>query len=233
MKAMILAAGRGARLSPLTDTTPKPLLMVAGKTLLDWQIDSLCIAGFEEFVINLGYLGGAIRRHFEINPRPEISIEFSVEPAQPLETGGGIVQALPLLGAGPFALVNADVVTEYDFTRLTHMPAANVQEAWQGHLIMVPNPKHHPQGDFGLQAGTVTAQTNKRFTYAGIAVLHPNLFAGLEPGRFPLAPILDRAIAAGTLSGELYEGLWSDIGTQERLREINEIKLAIEDKTEI
>ncbi|MGR8947637.1 MAG: N-acetylmuramate alpha-1-phosphate uridylyltransferase MurU [Gammaproteobacteria bacterium] len=233
MKAMILAAGRGARLSPLTDTTPKPLLIVGGKTLLDWQLDKLQVAGFRQVIINLGYLGEKIRRHMEINPRPHISIEFSVEPQSAYETGGGIVHALPMLGEDPFAVVNADVYSDFDFARLHQIPSANDNANWRGHLVLVANPLHHPNGDFGLQTGRVTTKADRMFTYSGIAVLHPKLFSGLAHGRFPLAPILSQAIAQDALSGELHRGFWSDIGTKERLREINEIKLAIEDETEI
>ena len=233
MKAMILAAGRGARLSPLTDTTPKPLLKVAGKTLIDWQLDRLCAAGFTEFVVNLGYLGEQIRDHLNRHTRPGIDIQFSIEPPSALETGGGIVQALPMLGPGCFAVVNADVWSDFDFTRLRHLAATAQSEHWRGHLILVPNPDHNPDGDFGLYNGFVKDQTNQRFTFTGLSILDSRLFETLKPGRFPLAPILTKAATRNALTGELHFGKWSDIGTIERLREINDINLAIEDETEI
>ena len=233
MKAMILAAGRGARLSPLTDTTPKPLLKVAGKTLLDWQLDKLRRAGFNDFVINLGYLGEQIRAHVNEQTLDGINIEFSTEPQTALETGGGIQQALPLLGDDPFAVVNADVWSDFDFARLKHLTDAYRNDSWRGHLVLVTNPEHNPKGDFALRTGRVMNEANQMFTFTGFSVLHPRLFLGQQPGRFPLAPLLQDATRLGALSGELHPNLWCDIGTVERLNEINNINLAIEDKTEI
>ena len=233
MKAMILAAGRGARLSPLTDTTPKPLLTVAGKTLLDWQLDKLCHAGFKDFVINLGYLGEQIRAHLNERSRTGINIQFSIEPQTALETGGGILQALPLLGDAPFAVINADVWSDFDFGRLKRFAAEKQSKAWRGHLVLVANPAHNLKGDFGLHNGYIMNDAAQMYTFAGFSVLHPRLFDGQQPGRFPLAPILQDAARAGTLSGEIHPNQWNDIGTAERLNEINNIDLAIQDKTEI
>ena len=233
MKAMILAAGRGARLSPLTDTTPKPLLTVAGKTLLDWQIEKLRRAGFTQIVINLGYLGEKIRAHLLQYPPVGVDIQFSLEPQSALETGGGIVHALPLLGPGPFALVNADVWSDFDFRRLRQIQSVYRAPDWRGHLVLTPNPRHNTGGDFGLRRGWIRNQGNQLFTFTGLSVLDSSLFADLKPGRFPLAPLLQQAATDQALSGELHLGCWKDIGTIERLNEINDIYLAIEDKTKI
>ena len=239
MKAMILAAGRGARLSPLTDSTPKPLLLVQGRTLIDWQLDRLIAAGFTRFIINLGYLGAQIQSHLALNPRAGIKINFSLEPENALETGGGIVAALPLLGSAPFALVNADVWTDFDFSRLKAMTSATYRQDWRGHLVLVQNPSHNLSGDFSLQNGWISnhsalgnshspdevqrGATGMSFTFAGISVLHPDLFRDLSLGRYPLAPILQRAVSSNTLSGEIHYRQWNDIGTPERLNEINNI----------
>ncbi len=210
MRAMILAAGRGERMGELTADRPKPLLEIAGASLIEHQIERLVRAGIREIVVNLSYRGAQLRRHVGDGSRWNVSIVFSEEGEPPLETGGGIVQALPLLGTEPFLLVNADVYTHFDYGAL-------LEPSRRQTLVLVPNPSHHPHGDFGLDdAGQVTAGP-PRLTYAGIAVLSPNLFADLPRGRRPLKPSLDAAIERGELDGMFFDGLWFDVGTPERL----------------
>lgn len=208
---MILAAGRGERMRPLTDSQPKPLLSVHGRPLIDHHIVSLVGAGIAELVINLGWLGERVRDYLGDGRRFGARIVYSDEGYPPLETGGGIERALPLLGPDPFWLVNGDVFCEYPFAGRGLAPGQ------LGHLVLVPNPAHHPAGDFTLDAGRVTNDAGRRLTYSGIAVLDPKLFAGCTPGRFPLAPLLRAAADRGAVSGELFDGIWSDIGTPERL----------------
>ncbi|HMI38019.1 MAG TPA: nucleotidyltransferase family protein [Steroidobacteraceae bacterium] len=212
---MLLAAGRGERLRPLTDQTPKPLLEVRGKPLIVWHLEALARAGVREVVINLSWLGGRIRAAVGEGGRFGLKIHYSEEPAAPLEAGGGIFQALPLLGAAPFLVVNSDTYTDIDFSRLTIAPAALAQ------LVLVPNPEHHPLGDFALQDGEVLETAETRYTYAGIGVYRPELFAGCSAGRFPLLPVLRRAIAARRLRGDLFRGQWVDVGSAERLAALN------------
>ncbi len=211
MKAMILAAGRGERLRPLTLTTPKPLLPVRGRPLIAWHLEALARAGVREVVINLSWLGERIRTALGDGAVYGVAIRYSDEGPEPLETGDGIFQALPLLGREPFLLVNGDVYTDFDLGRLRCAPAA------LGHLVLVPNPPHHPLGDFALERGLIGESGEPRYTYAGIGVLHPELFSGCSAGRFALLPLLRRAIALGRLQGELYTGAWTDVGTLERL----------------
>jgi MurNAc alpha-1-phosphate uridylyltransferase len=212
---MLLAAGRGERLRPLTDLTPKPLLEVRGKPLIVWHLEALARAGVRDVVINLSWLGARIRAAVGEGGRFGLTIHYSDEPAAPLEAGGGIFQALPLLGAAPFLVVNSDTYTDIDFTRLTIAPAALAQ------LVLVPNPEHHPRGDFALQDGEVLETGETRYTYAGIGVYRPELFAGCSAGRFPLLPVLRRAIAARRLRGDLFRGQWVDVGSAERLAALN------------
>ena len=208
---MILAAGRGERLRPLTLATPKPLLNVRGRPLIAWHLAALARAGIAEVVINLSWLGAQIRAALGDGAAHGLAIRYSEEGPEPLETGGGIFRALPLLGPGPFLLVNGDVYTDFDFATLRAAPAA------LGHLVLVPNPAHHPGGDFVLEHGRLREHGAPRYTYAGIAVLHPELFDGCSAGRFPLLPLLRRAIALERLHCELYTGAWTDVGTLERL----------------
>jgi MurNAc alpha-1-phosphate uridylyltransferase len=196
---------------PLTDSVPKPLLRARGRPLIEHHVAALGAAGITRLVINLGWLGDKIRAHIGDGSRFGASVEYSDEGYPPLETGGGIHRALPLLGAGPFWLVNGDVWCDYRFSSRTL--AAGVL----AHLVVVPNPPQHPAGDFALEAGLVAADGPRRFTYSGIAVIHPLLFAGCEPGRFPLAPLLRAAAAQRAVTGEIFTGEWSDIGTPERL----------------
>jgi MurNAc alpha-1-phosphate uridylyltransferase len=215
-KAMILAAGRGERLRPLTDTTPKPLLPVRGKPLIEWHLEALARSGVREVVINLSWLGEQIKSALGDGARWNLCIRYSEEGPVPLETGGGMFRALPLLGPEPWLLVNGDVFTDVDYGRLALRGNASA------HLVLVPNPPQHRQGDFCLRDGVVNEAIGQRLTYAGIGVYSPAFFAGCSDGRFPLLPLLKRAIAAGQLSGALHAGFWSDVGTVERLQALNQ-----------
>lgn len=216
MKAMILAAGRGERLRPLTDRLPKPLVSVGGKALLAWHLEALARAAFREVVINVSHLGGQIEERFGPGHEFGLRIAWSRE-AEPLETAGGIANARDLLGPAPFALVNADIWCDYDFSRLRALALGSAL----AHLVLVPNPPHAAGGDFSLLAGKVGNAAAPRYTYAGIALLSPELVAGVVPGeKAPLAPLLRAAAEAGAVSGELFEGSWRDAGTLERLAEL-------------
>lgn len=211
-RAMILAAGRGERMRPLTDTVPKPLLPVAGKPMIEWQLEALAAAGFGHVVINVSWLADTLMAALGDGRRWGLRLHFSEEGEPPLETGGGIFRALPWLGDGPFLVVNGDVWTDFDLTRLT-MPEGSL-----AHLVMVPNPDHHPAGDFCLRHGRLAvAPPGRRLTYSGIGLFRAGLFADCVPGRFPLAPLLTDAMARGQVSGELWEGEWRDVGTVTRL----------------
>lgn len=214
MKAMILAAGKGERMRPLTLHTPKPLLSVAGQPLIEYHLRALATAGFTDVVINHAWLGQQIEDHLGDGSRFGLSIRYSPE-GEPLETGGGIFQALPLLGDAPFLLVNGDVWTDYPF--------ACLRAPLQGlaHLVLVDNPGHHGRGDFRLQGGQVVDGDDApgTLTFSGLSVLHPALFAGCQAGAFKLAPLLRQAMSAGKVTGEHYRGAWVDVGTQERLAE--------------
>ena len=208
---MLLAAGRGERMRPLTDTTPKPLLEVGGRPLIVWHLAALARAGIREVVINLSWLGGQLRTALGDGSDLGVSISWSEEGAIPLETGGGIFRALPLLGPEPFLVVNADIWTDIDFGRLQLPPQAHA------HLLLIANPAHHPRGDFGLEGDRVVNRESERLTYTGVGVYSPEFFAGCSAGRFPLLPLLNRAIAAGCVRGEVHRGQWCDVGTAERL----------------
>ncbi len=259
MKAMILAAGEGRRMQPLTDVTPKPLLEVAGKPLIEHHIARLSAAGFAEIVVNVSHLGQQLVDFLGDGSQWQISISISAEQT-PLETAGGIIQALPHLGDAPFLLVNGDVFTDYPFAQLRETAPAERG----AHIVLVPNPAHRPKGDFLLSDRrvedlTVAAESSDATqdlapeqtsvpeanlsverhrvsalaqsstssinggiaTYSGIGVYDPGLFADCAPGRHPLKPLLDEAIARASLSGELYQGLWEDVGTPERLVALN------------
>lgn len=217
MKAMILAAGRGERLRPLTNTVPKPLVEVGGETLLGRHLARLALAGFERAVINVSHLADRIVAQFGDGGRFGLAIEWSRE-AEPLETAGGVAQALALLGADPFLLVNADVWCEFDFSALRQL---RLQHRL-AHLVLVPNPPWHAQGDFSLERGMVGNAAAPRYTYAGISVLSPQLVAGVRAGqKAQLAPLWRAAAERAQVSGELYRGRWSDVGTPARLAELN------------
>jgi len=214
---MLLAAGRGERLRPLTEHVPKPLVEVAGKPLIFWQLERLAAAGFREVVINVSHLAERVLEQLGDGARFGLRIEYSRETA-PLETAGGIAWARPLLGDAPFLLANADVYCEVDFRRL-HGMALGPRLA---HLVLVPNPAHHPLGDFTLESDRIGNGAAPRYTYAGIGVVSPALLAPVARGdKAPLAPLLRAAAERGLAGGELYEGLWTDAGTAERLAELD------------
>lgn len=210
MKAMILAAGRGERLRPLTDSVPKPLVPVNGEPLLFLHLERLAAAGIEDVVINVAWLGDQIIRAAGDGRRFGLRITYSDEGERALETGGGIHRALPLLGDAPFLVVNSDVLCDVPLAALA------LPEGRLAHLVLVSNPAHNPAGDFSLQAGSI-GTGRPRHTFSGIGVYDPALFADCEAGRFPLAPLLTSAAGAGRVSGELWQGGWSDLGTAERL----------------
>lgn len=209
--AMILAAGRGERMRPLTDDLPKPLLPAGNKPLLQYHLEGLARAGVERIVINHARLGVMIENAFGDGRAFGVEITYSAEGDAPLETGGGIKQALPVLGPDVFIVVNADIWTDYDFTHLPAVPAG------LAHLVLVPNPDHHPQGDFVLDNGKVTLADGPRFTFSGIGVYRPELFADCNERVFGLAPVLTTAAGRGAVSGEIYRGRWLDVGTPARL----------------
>lgn len=216
MKAMLLAAGRGERMRPLTDARPKPLLEVGGKPLVVWHLERIAAAGIRDVVINLSWLGEMIAAELGDGSRYGVRIQYSREPWPALETGGGLQQALPLLGDGPFLLVNGDVYTDISFEALRIAPDDLAQ------LVLVPNPEHNQKGDFWLGAGgRIQAEGGERLTYSGVALLRPELFEGAQPGRFPLLPWLLRAREAGRLGGQRHAGEWLDIGTPQRLTELD------------
>jgi N-acetyl-alpha-D-muramate 1-phosphate uridylyltransferase len=209
---MILAAGRGERMGALTATCPKPLLEVAGVPLIERHLERLAACGVDEIVINLSYRGAQLRDRLGDGRRWRVSIRYSDEGEPPLETAGGIIEALPLLGEPPFLLVNADIYCDFDFGELVDAPGRST-------LVLVPNPAHNPKGDFGLDESGIVSATPPLHTYGGIAVLDPALFRGLARGRGPLKPVLDAAIARRVLRGRFYDGAWIDVGTPERLDE--------------
>ncbi len=214
MKAMILAAGRGERMRPLTDHCPKPLLSVAGKSLIEYHIAALVRAGVSQIVINIAWLGAKIKQQLGDGQHYGVEILYSDEGDQALETAGGIINALPLLGQEPFILVNGDIWTDYNFSQL---PSTLTNKL--AHLVLVENPEHHPQGDFDLdQAGLVLDQP--AYTYSGIAVYSPALFTNLKQGVRPLSPLLRLAMQQQQVSGECYTGDWWDVGTPQRLTEL-------------
>jgi len=217
MKAFILAAGRGERMRPLTDHTPKPLLQAGGKPLIAWHLERLAAAGFREIVINHAHLGSQIEAALGDGSQWGLGIRYSPEPPGALETAGGIAKALPLLGEKPFLVVNGDVYCDWDFNQASRLADR------QAHLVMVANPAHHSGGDFSLDGERVSyARGEQTLTYAGIAVFSPGFFASVLPGTvMKLRPLLDAAIAAGTLTGERYDGRWVDVGTPQRLAELD------------
>jgi N-acetyl-alpha-D-muramate 1-phosphate uridylyltransferase len=207
MKAMLLAAGRGERMHPLTDAVPKPLLRAGGQPLIVWQLQRLAACGIQEVIINCSWLAEQLPAALGTGERWGLSIHYSFEPYPALETGGGIFQALPMLGPEPFLLVNGDIYTDIDYAALRLPPSALAQ------LVLVPNPEHHPRGDFDLQG--------ERLTYSGVALIDPQLFAGCEAGRFALAPLLFKARDAGQLSLQKHSGYWLDVGTPQRLAQLD------------
>ena len=215
MRAMILAAGRGERMRPLTDQTPKPLLEVGGKPLIQYHIEALRDAGFRELVVNHAHLGNQIVERLGDGAQFGVHITYSAEPEDALETGGGIKQALPLLGEQPFLVINGDIWTDYPYQQLYREPEG------LAHLVLIDNPPHHVQGDFQLNGRRVTTDGENKRTFSGIGLYRPDLFADSPGGAFPLAPLLRRAMQTGQVSGEYYQGRWLDIGTPQRLAELN------------
>lgn len=218
MKAFILAAGRGERMRPLTDHTPKPLLSAGGKPLIVWHLERLAAAGFRDIVINHAHLGEQIVASLGDGAPWGLAIQYSAEPPGALETAGGIATALPLLGEEAFLVVNGDVYCDWDFKRARQLSGKTA------HLVMVANPAHHQGGDFSLDGERVIAARGEQtLTYAGIGVFSPSFFAEVAPHSImKLRPLLDAAIAAGTLSGERFAGRWVDVGTPQRLAELDQ-----------
>jgi MurNAc alpha-1-phosphate uridylyltransferase len=213
MKVMILAAGRGERMRPMTDRLPKPLIEVGGKPLIRYHLERLASAGLSEIVINVSYLGDQIIRYVGDGSQYGVRVRYSRE-TEPLETAGGIAAARHLLGVDDFLLVNADIHTNYDFGRLAQLRLGDQL----GHLVMVPNPAHHMQGDFSFAGGRIGDNAGPRLTYSGISLLAPRIVDGVPPGtRAALGPLMMHCARAGRLNGELHDGLWSDVGTPERL----------------
>nr|WP_040295582.1 nucleotidyltransferase family protein [Beggiatoa alba] len=216
MKTMILAAGRGERMRPLTDTCPKPLLKVGEKALIEHHITRLVNAGLTDIVINHAWLGEQIEQALGDGSRYGATIAYSRE-AQALETGGGIYQALPLLGNAPFWIINGDVWSDYPIEKFKNFSLQGL-----AHLILVDNPEHHPQGDFYLNQSTVSTSGEPRLTFSGIACYHPDLFKNCQQGRFSIVPLLLNAMTQHQVTGEHYHGQWLDIGTPERLAQLNQ-----------
>jgi MurNAc alpha-1-phosphate uridylyltransferase len=216
MRAFILAAGRGERMRPLTDTVPKPMLLAGGEPLIAHTVHNLVQAGITELVVNLAWLGDKIKAYLGTGHRFGASIRYSPE-ATALETAGGIINALPLLGDGPFIVVNGDIWTDFDFKTLLDRSL----DGRSAHLVMVDNPEHHPQGDFVLEGDKLIESAAPRLTYSGIGLYSPKMFDRLAPGKRPLAPLLSKAISNSQLGGEYHAGQWWDIGSPERLHQLN------------
>jgi MurNAc alpha-1-phosphate uridylyltransferase len=215
VRAMILAAGRGERLRPLTDSVPKSMVEVRGTKLIDRHLAMLARAGVETVVVNLDWLGEMIAGHVGSGSRYGVNVVYSPEFGNVLETGGGIRRALPVLGAESFWVVNADIYTDFE------IPSEPMDPALGASLVLVPKPAHRTRGDFELEQGLVRNAAAPRYTFSGIARYRPSFFAGAPDGRYSVAPMLREAADAGTLGGQLYEGLWEDVGTPERLQLLN------------
>lgn len=216
MKAMILAAGRGERMRPLTDHVPKPLLKVGGKPLIVWHLERLSQAGFKDIVINHAHLGAQIEAALGDGAQWGLRIQYSPE-ITALETAGGIANAMPLLGDAPFLVVNGDVFTEMDFSRI------KLPEGQWVHLVLIDNPPQHHQGDFVFEGGKIKPDGSIKLTFSGVGVYHPDLFADIRRGESAkLAPLLRQAIAENMASAEYFQGVWHDIGTPERLAALNQ-----------
>ena len=215
---MILAAGRGERMKPLTDAVPKPLLEVNGKALIVYQIEALEAADVTELVINTGHLGEQIQYELGTGSHLGVDILYSDEGEDILETAGGIIKALPLLGDDPFIVTNADIFTDFDYSELPEEPD------YDAHLVLVDNPAHNLKGDFFLENGRIVEQGVQKLTFSGISIFHPHFFETCPPGRAPLAPLLHKAVQEKRLGGQHFTGEWLDIGTPARLKELNDRK---------
>jgi MurNAc alpha-1-phosphate uridylyltransferase len=222
MRAMILAAGRGERMRPLTDSMPKPLLKVNGKPLIQWHVENLVRCGFKDIVINYAYLGSMIENHLGDGSKYDCSIRYSRE-AEALETAGGIANALNLLDE-VFLIVNGDIFCDFDFATLTKKISAMIDnpDSDMAHLVMVSNPEHHPEGDFALNHHQIFLEGNARLTYSGIGIYRTGGFRHIQPGsKGKLSPLLQEWIKKGKVSGQHHTGLWTDVGTPERLKNLN------------
>jgi MurNAc alpha-1-phosphate uridylyltransferase len=246
MKAMILAAGRGLRMRPLTDETPKPLLVVHGQPLIVHQIKALAKIGVRDIVINISYLAEKIQSALGNGKQFKVNIRYSFE-EEALNTGGGIFRALPILGDEPFIVLSSDIFTDYPLMQLLkfcspRLAGANAMnrgvnhlDKTLAHLVVVPNPSYHPMGDFAIQTNKdgqeqnlLLREGNEKFTFGSIGVLHPQIFQGYpipENGLFPIGPILFQAIDQGLVTGECYQGLWFNVGTPEQLTELNNFSI--------
>ena len=215
MKAMVLAAGRGERMRPLTDTTPKPLIMLDQYRLIEYHLLNLARSGFTDIVINVAWLGEQIIETIGSGEQYNLNITYSNEGEQALETGGGIFNALPLLGDEPFLVVNGDVWTDYPFEQLYNFKLKD-----RAHLIMVNNPEHNLQGDFFIESDRLVESGNTKFTYSGVGVYAKAFFENCKTGKFPLAPMIRNFITRDEISAELYQGKWIDVGTVDRLEKL-------------
>jgi N-acetyl-alpha-D-muramate 1-phosphate uridylyltransferase len=230
MRAMILAAGRGERMRPLTDFTPKPLLKVGGKPLIVWHLERLAAAGFKEIIINHAHLGAQIESYLGNGAEWGVSIQYSAEKVA-LETAGGIANALDLLGGEPFLVVNGDTYTEIDFKNIAlqaniHAGAGHALKL--AHLVLIDNPPQHPNGDFAIQDGILKNEGPQMLTFSGVGVYHPDLFADVTKGQpAKLAPLLRKAIDSNVATAQYYQGVWHDIGTPERLKNLDESLLKL------
>ena len=216
MKAMILAAGRGDRLRPLTDEMPKPLLEVAGKSLIEYHLQNLADAGIKEIIINTAWLAEKIHQQLGSGEKYGVTITYSDE-GEALETAGGIINALPLLGNEPFLVVNGDIWCDFDFSTL---PILDTDI--QAHLVLVTNPEHNQSGDFSLQDKLVKNNGSIKFTYSGISIYKPEFFVDQKSGISPLAPLIRKKCEGNLVSGQIHQGLWTDVGTIERLQELED-----------
>lgn len=220
---MILAAGEGRRMRPLTERLPKPLLKVGGKPLIQWLVERLARAGVEGIVINHSYRGFLIEEALGEGSRFGVEIRYSAE-RTPLGTAGGIAKALPLLGDAPFLAVSADIYCDYDYARLLSMGSELAAGPWLAHLVMVDNPWHHPEGDFALSAGRLSLEGVPKLNYGNIGVYCPELFFGIAPGeKAELGILLKQAIARGKARGEYYSGFWMNVGTPRQLDELDSL----------
>ncbi|NQY26467.1 MAG: nucleotidyltransferase family protein [Piscirickettsiaceae bacterium] len=217
MKVIILSAGRGERLRPLTDQTPKPLLQAGKYRLIEYTIQSLVKAGFKEIIINTAHLAEQFSAILGDGHQFGTQITYSPEAEGGLETAGGIINALPLLGNDPFLVVNGDIWTDYPFENLT---TTGLADNTLCHLVLVSNPQHHPQGDFALSSSLISIEGHDKYTYSGIGIYHPTMFSDYDVQRLALKPLLLKAIEQQQATGEIYQGNWSDIGTVERLQEL-------------
>lgn len=216
-RALIFAAGRGERMRPLSEMTPKPLLDVRGKPMIVRHLEKLARAGVREVVINTSHLAAQFPAALGDGATWNLRIRYSFEGAQPLDSGGGMLRALPLLGHDPFLAVNGDIFTEFDFSTLPQNPPG------LAHLVMIDNPPHHPGGDFVLREGRLFDEITPRLTFAGIGVYRPALLDGQSDGKFSVVPILRAAMRNGEITGEHYRGVWNDVGTPQRLAELNSV----------